>query len=73
MTLPQVSLVMTLNLKWLEKWKLTQQNNVMAPLSGIRVLGVTVYLAGPYTLVNLARLGAESIKVEVPGFGDPTR
>ena len=64
---------MTLNLKRLEKWKLTQQNNVMAPLSGIRVLGVTVYLAGPYTLVNLARLGAESIKVEVPGFGDPTR
>ena len=45
----------------------------MSPLSGIRVLGVTVYLAGPFTLVNLARLGAESIKVEVPGSGDPTR
>lgn len=45
----------------------------MEPLSGIRVLGVTVYLAGPYTLVNLARLGAESIKVEMPGSGDPTR
>ena len=47
--------------------------NAMEPLSGIRVLGVTVYLAGPYTLVNLARLGAESIKVEMPGSGDPTR
>ena len=52
---------------------MTDDNNVMAPLSGIRVLGVTVYLAGPFTLVNLARLGAESIKVEVPRFGDPTR
>ena len=42
-------------------------------LGDIRVLGVTVFQAGPYTLLNLARLGAESIKVEVPGFGDPTR
>ena len=64
---------MPLNLKRLEKWKLTHQNNIMSPLSGIRVIGVTVYLAGPYTLVNLARLGAESIKVEMPGSGDPTR
>ena len=52
---------------------MAEDNKVMAPLSGIRVLGVTVYLAGPFTLVNLARLGAESIKVEVPRFGDPTR
>ena len=52
---------------------MADDNNVMAPLSGIRVLGVTVYLAGPFTLVNLARLGAESIKVELPRFGDPTR
>ena len=42
-------------------------------LGDIRVLGVTVFLAGPYTLLNLARLGAESNKVEVPGSGDPTR
>ena len=51
----------------------TEEKTPMSPLSGIRVLGVTVYLAGPFTLVNLARLGAESIKVEVPGSGDPTR
>jgi formyl-CoA transferase len=56
-----------------EKLQLTEKNDIMAPLSGIRVIGVTVYLAGPYTLVNLARLGAESIKVEIPGLGDPTR
>ena len=47
--------------------------NNQSLLGDVRVLGVTVFLAGPYTLLNLARLGAESIKVEVPGSGDPTR
>ena len=45
----------------------------MEPLKGLRVLGVTVYLAGPFGLMNLARLGAEVIKVEIPGKGDPVR
>ncbi len=45
----------------------------MQPLEDIRVLGVTVFLAGPYLSMNLARLGAEVIKVEVPGRGDPVR
>lgn len=44
-----------------------------APLAGVRVLGVTVFLAGPFTIVNLARLGAEAIKVEIPKVGDPVR
>ncbi|CAI8000695.1 Succinyl-CoA--D-citramalate CoA-transferase [Geodia barretti] len=43
----------------------------MQPLSGIRVLSVTVYLAGPFASMSLARLGAEVIKVEIPGRGDP--
>jgi len=47
--------------------------NIFSPLSDLRVLGVTVFLAGPYTMVNLARLGAEVIKVEIPGSGDPVR
>ena len=38
----------------------------MQPLAGIRVLSVTVYLAGPFAAMNLARLGAEVIKVEIP-------
>jgi len=45
----------------------------MQPLKDIRVLGVTVFLAGPFLSMNLARLGAEVIKVEVPGRGDPVR
>lgn len=45
----------------------------MQPLAGLRVLSVTVYLAGPFAAMNLARLGAEVIKVEIPGRGDPVR
>lgn len=45
----------------------------MKPLGDIRVLSVTVYLAGPFLSMTLARFGAEVIKVEMPGTGDPTR
>ncbi len=45
----------------------------MQPLRGLRVLGVTVFLAGPFLGMTLARLGADVIKVELPGRGDPVR
>lgn len=45
----------------------------MQPLHDIRVLGVTVFLAGPFLCMNLARFGAEVIKIEVPERGDPVR
>jgi crotonobetainyl-CoA:carnitine CoA-transferase CaiB-like acyl-CoA transferase len=45
----------------------------MQPLDDIRVLAVTVYLAGPFLSTNLARFGAEVIKVEIPGMGDSVR
>ena len=45
----------------------------MEPLNDIRVLSVTVFLAGPFLGMTLARFGAEVIKVEMPGGGDPIR
>ena len=43
------------------------------PLSGIRVIGLEQYIAGPYCTLLLADAGAEIIKVERPGKGDPRR
>lgn len=45
----------------------------MKPLGDIRVLSVTVFLAGPFLGMTLARFGADVIKIEVPGSGDPIR
>jgi crotonobetainyl-CoA:carnitine CoA-transferase CaiB-like acyl-CoA transferase len=45
----------------------------MRPLGDIRVLSVAVFLAGPFLSMTLARFGAEVIKIEVPGGGDPIR
>ena len=42
-------------------------------LEGIRVVDLTAYLSGPFTSMNLAAMGAEVIKIERPGVGDPCR
>jgi crotonobetainyl-CoA:carnitine CoA-transferase CaiB-like acyl-CoA transferase len=43
------------------------------PLEGVRVLDLTERLPGPAATFLLANFGAEVIKVETPGFGDPAR
>ncbi len=43
------------------------------PLEGVRVLELGQLIAGPFTGSMLAYFGAEVIKVEPPGSGDPIR
>jgi crotonobetainyl-CoA:carnitine CoA-transferase CaiB-like acyl-CoA transferase len=43
------------------------------PLHGLRVIDAATLVAGPLAATNLGEFGAEVIKVEQPGSGDPLR
>ncbi len=51
----------------------TEADAAGLPLSGIRVIDVGNFLAGPYAASILGEFGAEVIKVEHPVAGDPMR
>src|ERR1700686_784622 len=48
-------------------------NRKSGPLAGIEILELGKAIAGPYAAAFLAWFGAEVIKVEPPGTGDPLR
>ena len=45
----------------------------IGPLSGLKVIELGQLIAGPFAAKTLADFGAEVIKIEAPGSGDPLR
>jgi succinyl-CoA:(S)-malate CoA-transferase subunit B len=43
------------------------------PLEGVRVLDIATFIAGPFCGTILGEFGADVVKVEQPGVGDPMR
>ena len=43
------------------------------PLAGLKVVELGTLIAGPYCARLLAEFGAEVVKIETPGEGDPLR
>src|SRR4051794_41727677 len=43
------------------------------PLSGLRILDISTMIAAPFSAALLGDMGAEIIKVELPGQGDTLR
>ena len=51
----------------------TGNGSIDMPLQGVRVIELGSLIAGPYASAMLAQFGADVIKIEPPGDGDPLR
>ena len=51
----------------------TTRHAASGPLSGLKVLELGQLIAGPFAGKTLADFGAEVVKIEAPGAGDPLR
>ncbi len=49
------------------------ENDAALPLAGLKVLELGQLIAGPFAAKTLAEFGADVIKIEAPGSGDPLR
>ena len=47
--------------------------SVSGPLAGLTILDIATVLAGPFSSTLLSDLGADVVKIEMPGKGDPLR
>lgn len=52
---------------------MSQQKNADLPLKDIKVIELGALIAGPYASTILGQFGADVIKIEPPGEGDPLR
>lgn len=52
---------------------MTSPDSSQGPLRGLRILDLSTVIAGPWASTLLADLGAEVLKVELPGAGDGLR
>jgi len=53
--------------------KMTHEKDASLPLEGLRVLEMGQLIAGPFASKLLGEFGADVIKIEPPGVGDPLR